>query len=1611
MIEVVPADRTSLLQSKRAECSAIARSRKRKLCILYEVSASPGDVPKRSFTNQVAFTPPLAEAQFLDGCDIFQGRRLNAINVPTPATPQPGYVVSTTPTVTKLAPQTAVIPLTTQARRNSVSKIADASAKVLSTVPSNVSNVPSQQVAEVKAPIVPETRIPVATVKPPESTATKFNVPLATAKADGNTGQLHAETVALQVKPNGEGVQHGQRKISPARNSDSLPAPATPQRVEKHQQKPSLILEASASKTAQDVAPSPAAVSLKNPLESLADKQPTPKPSHPESSPLPATSSSAASTTPALPVPTARDTSMTDRTDDNKLQPLTNGHKGSTSESEVLDISGISRQNKSQITPLTSSLVTVSDEQPTSQSVGAQLEAQLIQDSTAAAASPTDDKASTVDTAQKDGIVKVAHPLPSSSTSSAEPQPDNGRPELPSDNDVSERPTVLESPAVQNAIQPEWPHVASIPAAIESARSVRLESSPEQSNDSQLLTKVSVSPDAVQEDAKKPSTSQNTVSPEREHMSLTSITDVALQKPVSEILGERLDSPTELLPPNESQLSQSMPITPVSQSSKARPQSLISKNRTKNRSKLSSVVFGKQGHRAPKTSQSLIPQPPKSDQVVNDDYFNALFVSGFANTSKWMKPLDQLLYQAHKTVSTSDSYTQIQDNQACKVLRRVYSLQHHDKWSLRQHKRCPEPTRQACQWDTLLQEMKWMRTDFREERKWKMAAARSLAEACAEWVGASKEERKQLQIDAFIPPIQMNDAEEAMMIHAEPAQAPESHPTPDLIPSGNSDSPLDIDEELDDEILNTVAPSAIFALPDDEFVFSLQPSAATYRLLEELPMYGAPLGTLKPGLGASAFDPDDSWRRPALPISRFAEGRMELSASEPPIKRGRFQHIQEDEEDEEVIFGQDDSEVAKLSPQSPDVALFCSENKSIRDRLHAGHQFRPPSEHNMPFQAFYESRSPSQWTQSEDDELKGQVREYSYNWSLISNLLSAKSTFGSAAERRSPWECFERWVMLEGLPHDMQKTQYFKLWQTRIEAAQQHLRQQNHAAMQQAQLQAQQQAQNQAQQQSGQPPSQGSANAPSTPLPRRRYTLPVKVERRRNGKHLTMVDAMRKVAKKRETTLQKAQQQAQVAAARKPSEVPQPKGPIKTPREYSIMRYERDQALAEKVAEKMAHQQRQHEAQRRVRAAINNAPHNANVQSQAAAIQRVQQQTQIAQLAAAAQNGNQLQQGNPQMAASHPHAAAMARPNAPNQITVNGQNRARMAMPMPSTPNGTEHSNHMNGTLVPPVQMNGSPQIQMPVVSGQAQMSMPTSAANMHLLLQAQRASEQQRQIQMRQRQQQQHQPQPTQAQLQQHQQLAQQQMQQHMHQQQQQQHQQQHQHQHQQHQQQLNTNHQVNNALQNSPPSMRAQAINGMNQRNFLANAQAQVAMAAYNGVNGSGLSTPPAAGFNLTPGQSGSPRPNGMMSSHPQTYVSQLQAIENNIRQSYPDQPQDKIREMAKHLLQQRHDAMQRSAMNAAAGSPGHAQTTNSPHHYAQMLRAQQQQQAAAAAVTAKTQGQAATVQQAQAQGPSQGQVQVQTPIHAPVPQARASQPNPQHQRNSSGSATPTPAATVSK
>lgn len=782
--------------------------------------------------------------------------------------------------------------------------------------------------------------------------------------------------------------------------------------------------------------------------------------------------------------------------------------------------------------------------------------------------------------------------------------------------------------------------------------------------------------------AKTPVTIPHT-QPEQPERMTTRVSSGALRhKSVSEILGETPKTPHERTHGAE---------TP---DSVARMRFKDRKDREKERTRASTVVFPKQTPSQQEKSESLDVIHRESGDAVaalngEQDYLFTLFLNRACAPPRGTH-LNTLLLTAHKTLSTDNHLLEYQEQMDCRTLRRIYALQNANRWPLRQMKRSLEPPRPGTHWDILLDHAKWMRTDFREERKWKIAAAKSCADWCAEYVNSDAEHQALLRVNAKIPEPTgvVKDQFKANSASSEDAgdeAFPVSHPTPDLVPSAEEDSVSDgFNDEPRHDLRDTVAPAAIFSLGLDEFTFSVDMTPAAEKLLDELPLYEpVRIGPLTQ-LPDFKQPPDSSWKTELLPVSKFASTKITFHDDERlPRKRSRYDYSQYDSESE--------TRFSEIPPDQTNVALFRPENKQIRDRIHPGHSFRPPTEHPMPSVGFFESRQSSQWTLAEDDELRRLVKEYTYNWSLISSCLTSPSLFTSGAERRTPWECFERWVGLEGLPADMSKTQYFRAYHQRLETAQRTVLAQQQAAQQQQQQQA--------------------ANTGQVQPPvRRRTTQPLRVDRRRSSRHLALLDAMRKLAKKRETMLQKQQHASHLASLRKANEANQPKPSISSPAEFSRLKHEREM----KMQERQEQYRQQMIAQQRASLAAQRAGQMPN-----------QQQQQMMNAQGRAPNNMPSNSANGGMSNGTANGVAAG------MQAGAGMNQNR-SQPMQGMPNGaTPVGGQMAMKMMPQGQM------QQQGLGARPGMPMQASPDNARVIREANRLQEQQRLLQSRQQQQQ----------------------------------------------------------------------------------------------------------------------------------------------------------------------------------------------------------------------------------------------------------------------------------
>ncbi|KAF7724690.1 chromatin modification- protein VID21 [Apophysomyces ossiformis] len=139
------------------------------------------------------------------------------------------------------------------------------------------------------------------------------------------------------------------------------------------------------------------------------------------------------------------------------------------------------------------------------------------------------------------------------------------------------------------------------------------------------------------------------------------------------------------------------------------------------------------------------------------------------------QPLYKSLQTARKILTTHDWMLARDELKSIKTIQSIENLKKGNMWSLRQLKRQKSVPRTKTHWDSLLDEMKWMRTDYKEERKWKIACAFMLSRAVLEWHKA--EDKSSLCVKALIPsPVEYKDSEKALESNTMSLEGPNQMP-------------------------------------------------------------------------------------------------------------------------------------------------------------------------------------------------------------------------------------------------------------------------------------------------------------------------------------------------------------------------------------------------------------------------------------------------------------------------------------------------------------------------------------------------------------------------------------------------------------------------------------------------------------------------------------------------------------------------------------------------------------------------------------------------------------------------------------------------------------------
>lgn len=437
------------------------------------------------------------------------------------------------------------------------------------------------------------------------------------------------------------------------------------------------------------------------------------------------------------------------------------------------------------------------------------------------------------------------------------------------------------------------------------------------------------------------------------------------------------------------------------------------------------------------------------------DYMHLLFLrQALDSTTPFKADLSSLLTSSNKTLSTSDWQTNLREKQDCTIVKRIYDWQQNNRWSLRQMKPSSEPAPPTTHQDSLMAEMKWLQTDFREERKLRLSRLQRMAQWCQQWVRSCVSQRSSLQTkpDLSITSIRAVQSED----HCEASEA--------------NDRALPTFESLNQDLSEQATAPHLAGLASGELGALNVPLESPFEqgIANRLPLF-EPWKSQSPSLASSGAlsAPVEGLRPAALPPGPMQEPKDEL--------------VKEEESDDE------------LSPEDTSCALFQPEWKSLRARVNVQWAFKPPGG-QMPPPGFYENRRASHWTPDDEVQLKQFAKDFPSNWNLISERLTPKSAFVSSSSRRTPWECYERLISMEGASTDPGTRQYARQFQSQMDKIKMKWSQsvQNQIAMNQA---------------AGQPIA-----AP-------RFPVPARVERKSASKRFpALIDAARKVARKREAS-------------------------------------------------------------------------------------------------------------------------------------------------------------------------------------------------------------------------------------------------------------------------------------------------------------------------------------------------------------------------------------------------------------------------------------------------------------------------------------------------------------
>ncbi|CAI4058985.1 hypothetical protein SKDZ_04G5580 [Saccharomyces kudriavzevii ZP591] len=400
-------------------------------------------------------------------------------------------------------------------------------------------------------------------------------------------------------------------------------------------------------------------------------------------------------------------------------------------------------------------------------------------------------------------------------------------------------------------------------------------------------------------------------------------------------------------------------------------------------------------------------------------------------------PLINLIPRAHKALTTNIINNALNEARITVVGSRIEELRRLGLWSLRQPKRFIDPWKQhSTHQRILLEEAKWMRADFKEGQKYKIAVCATIAQAVKCYWSYGETccvKRKRIPNDEEEPISSrggriIEESSKLLEISTNDMQFNTSGKSnikfsPNALNLNKCALTADNDEARSGDQFDSEDGVLAQEGTNDEVTSSINTELLLRRSFSSSEFFS----TQHEAAALSASSGTEQLEKELVSPSKLTIFVNEFSAFEKTLVQDipMFSGINDDQPKEsdplpfipisKSVVSLDDNGFYKLLErqlidEEPSISQL-SKRRGMFYGNRRSHYLRPPA---VPSLRYLQNRTPTIWLSDDDQELVKNINTYGYNWELISAHMTHHLTcsYLSNIERRTPWQCFERFVQL-----------------------------------------------------------------------------------------------------------------------------------------------------------------------------------------------------------------------------------------------------------------------------------------------------------------------------------------------------------------------------------------------------------------------------------------------------------------------------------------------------------------------------------------------------------------------------------------------------------------------